>query len=409
MRPTTATDMPGEPRIADARVSPPTIPLSVPVLGEREWEYVRECLGTNWVSSAGPFVERFERAVCEYLGDGYGAAAVNGTAALHTALLVAGVRPDDEVLVSTLTFIAPVNALRYVGAWPVFMDAESAYWQMDPDKVREFLVTECVARRGGLYNRSSGRRVRAILPVHILGHPCDMDPIVEAARRYDLLVIEDASEGIGTAYRGKPVGLIGDIGTLSFNGNKLITTGGGGMVLTRRADWAARARYLMTQAKDDPVEYVHAEIGYNYRLTNLQAALGVAQIEKLNDYVAAKRRIAERYAAGLAGVDGITVMREAPWARSTYWLYTVLVDEARYGTGSRGLLARLAQAGMESRPLWQPIHLSGAHRGAQAYRCDVSERLFRDALSLPCSVDLRPDDQARVIQTVLAGRSGTSG
>ena len=198
----------------------------------------------------------------------YAVATVNGTAALHVALLVAGVQPDEEVLVSTLTFIAPVNAIRYVGAWPVFIDAEPIYWQMDPARVVEFFERDCRWTEGKLYNRRTGRHVSAIIPVHVLGHPVDLDPIMEVARKYGLKVIEDATEGLGATYKDRGLGCLGDIGCFSFNGNKIITTGGGGMMVTDNEEWAIRAKYLTTQAKDDPIEYIHGEVGYNYRLTN---------------------------------------------------------------------------------------------------------------------------------------------
>lgn len=377
-----------------------TIPLSVPLLRGNEWKYVKECLDTNWVSSVGPYVDRFERMVAEYVGAAHAVATVNGTAALHIALLVAGVRPDDEVLVPALSFIAPANAVRYVGAWPVFVDVEPRYWQMDPARVAEFLERRCQWRDGALYDAHTGRRVKGILPVHILGHPVDMAPVLDAARRYNLVVIEDATESLGTTYREQMVGRLGDLACFSFNGNKVVTTGGGGMIVTDNPEWAERAKHLTTQAKDDPIEYVHNEIGYNYRLTNIQAALGCAQMESLEAYIAAKRRIARAYAEGLDGVPGITLMPEAPWARSIFWMYTVLIDDARYGMDSRALLGRLGQMGIETRPLWQPLHRSPAHRGRQADDCPVAERLHRDALSLPSSVGLTEADQARVIEGV---------
>jgi perosamine synthetase len=376
------------------------IPLSVPYLGGNEWEYVKECLDTNWVSSRGSYVDRFERMVAEYAGCRHAVATVNGTAALHIALLLAGVQPGDEVLVSDLTFIAPVNAIRYAGARPVLVDADPDYWQMDPAKLDDFLRSECVAKPDGLYNRASGHRVKAIVPVHILGHPCDMDPILVSAGRYGLTVLGDATESLGALYKGIPVGRLGDAACLSFNGNKLITTGGGGMLITDNDAWAARARYLTTQAKDDPLEFVHGEVGYNYRLTNVQAAIGVAQMERIGEHVAAKRRIYETYKEGLADVPGVEIMREAPWARSTLWLTTVLIDQARYGEDSRTLMRRLAAQGIETRPLWQAMHQSPAHRDAQCYRCQVSERLTRDALSIPSSVGLTGGEQARVIAAI---------
>lgn len=376
------------------------IPLCVPEIRGREWEYVKQCLDTGWVSSVGSFVDRFERQVAERIGAAHAVATVNGTAALHVALQVVGVRAGDEVLVSDLTFIAPANAVRYAGAWPVFIDAEPGYWQMDLQKASDFLARECVRRDGALRNRSTGRPVRAILPVHALGHPCDVDAVVELARRYGLAVIEDAAEGLGARYKGRPVGRPADVACFSFNGNKIVTCGGGGMIVTDNAEWAAKARYLTTQAKDDPVEYVHGEIGYNHRLTNLQAAVGVAQMEVLDDYVAAKRRIAREYGARLAGVPGLTPMPEAPWAFGTSWMYTVLVDEARFGMDSRSLLRRLHEARIQARPLWQPMHRSPAHAGAPTTECGVSDRLSAQALSLPCSVGLTDPQLSAVVESI---------
>lgn len=383
-----------------APVGAGVVPLSVPEIRGMEWTYVQECLDSGWVSSVGTFVERFEREFAAGVGTRFGVATVNGTAALHVALILAGVEANDEVLVSALTFIAPVNAIRYLNAWPVFIDAEPDYWQIDPAKVVEFLTTNCVWRDGHLFNRATGRRVKAILPVHILGHPVDMDPIVQIARRLELRVIEDATESVGAHYRGRLVGDLGDVACFSFNGNKLLTTGGGGMIVTNRADWAERAMYLTTQAKDDPIEFVHNTVGYNYRLTNVQAALGCAQLELLGDFLVAKRRIASRYEQAIAEIPGLRVMPEAPWARSTRWLYTVLVDQPEYGCDSRALMHRLRAARIQARPLWQPGHRSPAHRDAGVFSCPVADRLNRDALSIPCSVGLTEADQQRVIEVL---------
>lgn len=383
-----------------APVKEGVIPLCVPEIRGNEWKYVKECLDTNWVSSVGPFVDRFEGELAAYVGAKHAVATVNGTAALHIALLVAGVQPDDEVLVSTLTFISPVNAIRYVGAWPVFIDAEPEYWQMDPQKAVDFLEQECQWCDGSLYNKTTGRRVKAILPVHILGHPVDMDPILKVARKYNLMVIEDATEALGAKYKERMVGHLGDIACFSFNGNKIITTGGGGMIVTDNEAWAERAKYLTTQAKDDPIEYVHNEIGYNYRLTNIQAAMGVAQLEKLEEYIAAKRRIAETYTQAFEDIPGLRPMREAEWAFSIFWMYTVLVDRAKYGIDSRDLIRALVAHKIQTRPLWQPVHLSQAHQNGVVLECPVAERLNRDAISLPCSVGLTQEEQTRVIRSV---------
>jgi len=376
------------------------IPLSVPEINGKAWEYVKECLDTNWVSSAGPFVDRFEQMCADYAGAEHATAIVNGTAALHTALLVAGVAPDDEVLVSTLTFIAPVNTIRYVGAWPVLVDAEPNHWQMDPQRVADFLDHKCTWDGNELRNKSTGRRVKCILPVHILGHPCDMDPLLAVGRKYNLTVIEDATESLGSEYKGRKCGHLADQGCYSFNGNKIITTGGGGMIVTDKAQWAEKAKYLSTQAKDDPIEYVHNEIGYNYRLTNIQAALGCAQMETFADTLAKKRAIAERYDAAFRDVPGISLMREAAWARSNFWMYTILIDQEAYGEDSRAVLWRLAKEDIQARPLWQPMHQSPACQTYQVLGGEVADRLHRDGLTLPCSAGLTVDDQTRVINAI---------
>lgn len=390
----------GELRAPGAPAPAGGIPLCVPEIRGNEWQYVRDCLDTGWVSSVGSYVERFEREMAAVAGTRHAVATSCGTAALHTALLVAGVRPDDEVLVSTLTFIAPANAVRYVGAWPVFVDAEPHYWQMDPERVADFMRRRCDRVDGAWRHRATGRRVSALLPVHVLGHPARMSELVAMAREFGLVVVEDASESLGATCDGVPVGQTGDVACFSFNGNKLITTGGGGMLVTDDQAMAERARYLTTQAKDDPVEYVHGAVGYNYRLTNVQAAMGVAQLEKLGEYVEAKRRIAARYSDAFASVPGIRPMAEAPWARSSFWMYTVLVDDARYGRSSRELLRMLEARKIQSRPLWQPLHRSPAHAGSPLSDCPVADWLHRSALSLPCSVGLGEADQDRVMAAV---------
>jgi perosamine synthetase len=380
------------------------IPLCVPEIHGQEWNYVKECLDTNFVSSVGPFVDRFESELALSIGTKFAVATASGTAALHVSLLVAGILPEDEVIVSTLTFIAPVNAIRYVGAWPVFIDAEPEFWQMDPQKLNEFLEKDCHVVRGELHNRKTGRRVRAIIPVHILGHPVDMDPVIVMARRYGLVVIEDATESLGAKYKKIPTGHLGDIACFSFNGNKIITTGGGGMIVTDNAEWAAKSKYLTTQAKDNPFEFVHNEVGFNYRLTNIQAALGCAQLELLDDHILTKRRIAEIYANAFHDVPGLTAMKQADWAFSIFWMYTILVDPEKFGIDSRSLMASLTDRNIHSRPLWQPAHLSPAHKGAYAVNCSAAEWLNSQAVSLPSSVGLSEEDQTRVISAVLQSR-----
>jgi perosamine synthetase len=316
--------------------------------------------------------------------------------------MLAGVQVEDEVVVSSLTFIAPANAIRYLGAWPVFIDAEPRHWQIDPCGVADFLDDGCEWDGRALRNRRTGRRVKAILPVHILGHPVDMDPIVAVAAKYSLPVIEDATECLGARYRGKSPGSVGDIGCFSFNGNKIITTGGGGMLVTSNAEWAARAKYLTTQAKDDPVEYVHHTIGYNYRLTNVLAAIGCAQMEQLDVFVEAKRQIAKRYQESLASIRGIRLPEEAAWAFSTFWMYTVLIDEKQSPIDSRELLRQLGARKIQARPLWQPLHRSPAHLSSVSPCCPTSESLYAQAISLPCSVGLTQSEQERVIESIVS-------
>ena len=347
-------------------------------------------------------MDRFEKEFAERVGTRFAVAMASGTAALHIAALVSGVEPGDEVVAPAVTFIAPLNAMRYAGAWPAVVDVEPDFWQMDPEQVRRFLVEDCERRGGALVNKRTGRRVRALMPVDILGHPVDLDPVHALAEEFSLTVIEDATESLGARYKDRPLGQRSPVTCFSFNGNKLITTGGGGMLVCDDERVAKRARYLATQAKDDPLEYVHGTVGYNYRLTNVLAAMGCAQLEQIDQFVAKKRAIASRYAEAFRDVPGITPMREAPWAFSAFWLFTVLVDEEKFGSDSRALLRRLADAKIQARPLWQPMHRSEAHRGAWSRACPVAESIHARALSLPCSVGLSDGDQERVIAAVRA-------
>lgn len=378
------------------------IPLSVPEIRGNEWLYIKECLDAGWVSSAGVYVEKFEAMVASAVGRRHAVAVCNGTSALHIALLVAGVSAGDEVLVSDLTFIAPVNAVTYASAHPVLVDAEPEFWQMNIDLVENFL-RRCRRSGAEILNADTGRRIAAILPVHALGSPVNIERLCALAAEFGIPVIEDATESLGAMFQGKAVGSHGTCACFSFNGNKILTTGGGGMVVTDDDELAARAKYLSTQAKDNSVEYVHKSIGYNYRLTNIQAAMGCAQMERLVDYVEAKRLIAKRYEQAFAGLAGVDVMKEPAFARSSFWMYTILLDREVLHLGSRDLLARLSAENIQSRPLWEPMHLSLPHRNAQYLGDGVSEKLYRDALSLPCSVGLPEQDQERVIAAVKGG------
>ncbi len=357
-------------------------------------------MDTNYVSSVGPFVERFEHDLKTYIGAPFSVATVNGTAALHIALLVAGVKLNDQVIVPALTFIAPANAVRYVNAYPVFIDVEPNHGQIDIQKLTNFIENECSFENNILRNKTTGQHIKAIIPVHILGHPCDMAPLMGLSQKYNLVVIEDATESLGSCYRGQKLGTFGDLACFSFNGNKIITTGGGGMIVTKNEDYARKAKYLTTQAKDNPLEFIHGQIGFNYRLTNIQAALGCAQLELLDEFVAAKRRIASFYKEELENIDGVNLMWEAPWAFSTFWMSTILVDEKKYGMDSRNLMNSLTKNGVQSRPLWQPMHLSPVFSDIDHRECPVAEHLSQRAVCLPSSVGLSDEQQNRVIQII---------
>ena len=380
---------------------PAFIPLSAPHLSGNEWTYIKDCLDTGWVSSVGTYVSRFEHDLAKAAGLPFGVATTCGTAALHVAFLVAGVRPGDEVIVPSLTFIAPVNAIRYANAIPVLVDAESTYWQMDVSKVRSFLEQDCEKTDEGVVNTLTGRRVAAIVPVHVLGHPVDMRALMPLANEFGLVVIEDASEALGSTYFGRPVGGFGNIGCYSFNGNKIITTGGGGMLVTANEEWALKARYLTTQAKDDPQEYIHHEIGYNYRLTNIQAAFGCAQIETLPGYVERRRAINQLYRSALAAVPGFTLHPEGEGVRSNFWLSTAFISADEFGIGARELRQKLKEARIDARPLWQPAHLSPAHQNAVKLPCQVAENLFANCLSIPSCSSSTDSDIDRVIKVIL--------
>lgn len=373
------------------------VPLSIPEIRGNEWKYVKECLDTGWVSSAGPFVDRFEDELAAYVGAKYAVAVVNGTAALHVALLVVGVQPEDEVIVSNLTFVAPVNAILYCRAYPVLIDADPGTWQMDVNKVAHFFETECEMRAGECFNKHTGRRVRAILPGHLLGLACEIDRVVELAREYRLRVVEDAAEAMGVRYRSRHVGTFGDTGVFSFNGNKIVTTGGGGMLVTDNPRYAEYARYLTTQAKDDELEYIHNELGYNYRLSNLQAALGVAQLEQLEDFIAKKRAIARAYEEAFRGLHGITPMPIPPHTQPTYWLYTVLLDRGTTLERRKRIVRDLRENGVGARPLWHPIHDLPPYRGCQAFQIEHSVDLYKRSVSLPSSVGMSKGDLERCL------------
>jgi aminotransferase in exopolysaccharide biosynthesis len=375
-----------------------SIPLSEPCLDGNTRKYIDECLATNFVSSVGPFVERFEREFAAAVGAKYAVACASGTAAIHVALRLVGVEPGDEVFVADLTFVASANPILYERATPVLVDSEELTWNLDPA-----LVVAELDRRA----KTGQRQPRAVEVVHVLGHPAQIDAIADACDRHGVALIEDAAESLGAIYTagrysGRHVGTIGRLGCFSFNGNKVITTGGGGMITTDDSLLARRAKHLTSQARLPGPEYRHDEVGYNYRLTNLAAALGVAQLEQLPAFLERKAKIAARYDAALRELSGLSVPPRQPWAKSSLWLYSVLVDPARFGSTRQELCTRLDAVGIQSRPIWSPLHSLPMYSGALRLGGGVATRLFDQGLSLPCSVGLTDDQQSRVVQALRA-------
>ena len=369
------------------------IPLAEPTIGGNAARYLQECLDTNYVSSVGPFVERFENEFAAVVGSRFAVACASGTAAIHLALRVLDIGPGDEVLVPSLTFVASVNPIAYVGATPVLVDSEMATWNLDP----EIVVGELDRRaRLGL------RQPAAIEVVDLVGHPAAIEPIRAAAERHGVALIEDASEALGATYvggalDGRHVGSIGRVGCFSFNGNKLITTGGGGMLVTDHEALARRARHLSTQARLPGRAYDHAEMGYNYRLSNLAAALGVAQLEELPGLLAARRANAARYDAAITGLPGLRPAPRAGWANPSFWLYSASLDPAIAPIGRDDLLSGMAEAGIEARPIWTPLHRTRLYADAARIGGEVAESIFANAFSLPSSSSLTDAQRDRVV------------
>lgn len=361
------------------------IALHEPRFGVRERELVMDCIDTNWVSSAGRYVTLFEEMIASTVGVPHAVAVVNGTAALHAALVLEGVKPDDEVIVPSITFVATANAVSHVGAIPHFVDSMWTTMGLDPVALDEHLQQVGVWNDGKLFNRQTGRRIRAVVPVHVFGHPVDVPQLQALVAKYDLVVIEDATESLGSTWKGKACGTFGHSAVLSFNGNKIITTGGGGMILTTDDQYARRARHLTTTAKITHAwAFDHDEVGYNYRLPNINAALGCAQIERLPDMVAAKRALADRYLQVFEHVSGACIFREPSGAASNYWLNTLVLDR-EFSDKRDALLSMLHADGIQARPLWTPLHLLPMYRDCPRAPLPVAEDMFTRCINLPSS------------------------
>ena len=358
------------------------LPVAVPSLDGNEAKYVLDCVESGWVSSLGKYIPSFEQSFADFCEARYGIAVSNGTVALHLALATLGIGPGDEVIVPTLTFVATANAVRYVGATPVFADSDPRTWTLDP---------EDVARKATV-------KTKAIIPVHLYGHPVDMQPLMDLAQARNLFVLEDAAEAHGALYRNQKVGGIGHLNCFSFYGNKIITTGEGGMLTTNDAKLAERARFLRDHAMSPERRYWHTEVGYNFRMTNIQAALGLAQMERIEAFIEHKRWLAQRYNQLLADVPGVTLPPEAAWAKSVYWMYSILLDD-RFPMDRDTFMTRLKEQGIDSRPFFYPVHALPPYQSSGVH-FPVAEDLSRRGINLPSGMKMQEADVVRVAEEI---------
>jgi perosamine synthetase len=356
-----------------------------PVLGQEELDLLEDCIRTGWISSLGKHIPLFERSFARFCGAAHAATTSNGTAALHLALMALGVGKGDEVIMPTLTFVATANSIAYIGAKIVLVDVSEDTWTIDPEQVRAAITP----------------RTKAVVAVHLYGHPCDMDRILEITKGRGISVIEDAAEAHGSEYRGRRVGALADVGCFSFYGNKVITTGEGGMVVTNNAELDQRVRFLRDHSMDTQRRYYHPEVGYNYRMTNMQAAVGRAQMRRISRLVSAKRRVAKMYSRRLAHVEGIVAPPEMAWARSVHWLYTIMVDPS-FGVSAEELARRLAATGIDTRRVFIPMHLLPMY--ATRARFPISEKVSQNGLSLPSSPTLTEGDIDYICESLLSAR-----
>jgi len=362
------------------------IPIAEPDIGENELKNVIEAVRSGWVSSKGPFIEEFEKKFSNYIGVKYGIAASNGTLALHLALTSLNIGRKDEVIVPALTFASVANAVLYTGAKPVFVDSHPNYWCINPSKLEEKIT----------------KRTKAIIPVHLYGNPCNMNSTMKIAEDYNLYVIEDCAEALGAKYKDRKVGTFGNIACFSFYGNKIITTGEGGMCLTNDEDLAQKMKVFRDHGMDIKRRYWHEVVGFNYRITNLQAALGVAQLEKINKFIEKKRRNAKIYDSFLKNVQGVVLHPEMPWAKNVYWLYSILIDSESYGISRDELMNKLAENCVETRRFFYPIHFMPPYK-KYAVNCDfpITEKLSSNGINLPSSVKLTEKKIHEVAQLII--------
>lgn len=369
--------------------------LAKPALHGNEWKYVKECLDTNWISVAGDFVGKFEQAIADEVGVRYAVGVSSGTAALHMALMTSEIQPNDIVLVPNITFVASLNAIRYVGATPMLVDVDAGSWQMDVNLVQQYLYTQTYRYNGICYDLKTKQRVCAIMPVHVLGNMGEMQHLQVLARQYNLVMIEDATEALGSRYQDKKAGSLGEIACFSFNGNKLVTTGGGGMLLSNEERLVQKVRHLIHQAKVNGKEYIHDEVGYNYRLINILAAIGVAQMEQLPTFLNQKRAIAQFYQTQLQEL-GFKAQHTLTEVTPNHWLPTFLVPSHK-----QELLAFLHQHLIEARSFWLPMNQLPMYQScAYLTHTDVSNQVYQQAISLPCSSDITASELEHIVDTI---------
>jgi aminotransferase in exopolysaccharide biosynthesis len=387
------------------------INLSVPNLSvEPILENLRECLESGWVSTGGRFISEFENKVAKYVGVDEAVGVQSGTAGLQLALRVLGVKSGEEVIAPTLTFIAAVNPITYLGAEPVFIYCDNTLC-MDPIKLRIFCEEECELREGHLYNKKSGKCIKAIVVVHVFGNMADMEKIMDIAKEYNLKVLEDSTEALGSyytegRYAGKYAGTIGDMGVYSFNANKIITTGGGGMVVSNNRELLDKVRFLSVQAKTDPLYFVHDEIGYNYRMLNIQAALGTDQIDRLESFIETKIKNYKLYKDGIKDIEGLELLSFNQGIRANHWFYSLLVDKERYGLDKDELLIKLNEMGIQTRPVWGLIHEQKPYLKHEAYMMEKSTYYIDRILNIPCSSNLTEREVEHVIEVLKKLGSG---
>ena len=380
------------------------INLSVPNLSMDILDNLKECLESGWVSTGGRFIPEFETKVKNYMKTKFAAGVQSGTAGLHMSLQVLGVQRDEEVFVPTLTFIAAVNPTTYLGASPIFIDCDDSLC-MDPIKLEKFCSEECDFKEGVLVNKKTNKKIRALVIVHVFGNMADMEKIMDIAKKYNLRVLEDATEALGTyytegRYKGKYAGTIGDIGVLSFNANKIITTGGGGMVVGDNEELVEKVRFLSSQAKKDTLYFIHDEIGYNYRMLNLQAALGTSQIDQLESFIETKIKNYEIYKEELEKIEGLEILPFVEGIRANHWFYSLKIDKKKYGIGRDELLQKLVDAGIQTRPIWGLIHQQKPYSTCQSYEIEKALYYYDRILNLPCSSNLTEKEVYQVIEKI---------